>query len=67
MKTKLLCAFLSVGTLGLAGLNVAGCTKSVSKAGSPQTMQYTCSMHPEVVKDVPGNCPKCGMKLIVKP
>ena len=32
-----------------------------------ETTQYTCPMHPEVVKDVPGNCPKCGMKLVVKP
>ena len=26
--------------------------------------KYTCPMHPEVVMDHPGNCPKCGMKLI---
>ncbi|MDR5868079.1 copper-transporting P-type ATPase [Halomonas koreensis] len=25
--------------------------------------QYTCSMHPEVVRDEPGDCPKCGMAL----
>ncbi len=25
--------------------------------------QYTCPMHPEVVEDVPGSCPKCGMAL----
>ena len=25
---------------------------------------YTCSMHPEVAMDKPGNCSKCGMKLI---
>lgn len=24
---------------------------------------YTCSMHPEVKSDKPGECPKCGMKL----
>ncbi|PIQ52046.1 MAG: copper-translocating P-type ATPase [Comamonadaceae bacterium CG12_big_fil_rev_8_21_14_0_65_59_15] len=24
---------------------------------------YTCPMHPEVVQDHPGNCPKCGMTL----
>ena len=24
---------------------------------------YTCPMHPEVVQDRPGNCPKCGMML----
>jgi len=25
--------------------------------------QYTCPMHPEVVQDGPGTCPKCGMAL----
>ena len=29
-------------------------------------VQYTCPMHPEVVQDTPGNCPKCGMKLVKK-
>lgn len=28
------------------------------------TLQYTCPMHPEVVKDEPGKCPKCGMNLV---
>jgi uncharacterized membrane protein len=27
---------------------------------------YTCPMHPEVTSDKPGDCPKCGMKLIKK-
>jgi len=26
--------------------------------------QYTCPMHPEVVMDEPGDCPKCGMTLV---
>jgi heavy metal translocating P-type ATPase len=26
--------------------------------------QYTCPMHPEVVKDAPGKCPNCGMNLV---
>jgi len=25
--------------------------------------QYTCPMHPEIIKDEPGNCPICGMSL----
>lgn len=24
---------------------------------------YTCSMHPQIVQDAPGDCPICGMKL----
>jgi Cu+-exporting ATPase len=26
-------------------------------------MQYTCPMHPEVLREEPGNCPLCGMTL----
>ncbi len=26
--------------------------------------KYTCPMHPDVITDHPGNCPKCGMKLV---
>ena len=28
---------------------------------------YTCSMHPQVHEEHPGNCPICGMKLIAVP
>lgn len=28
--------------------------------------KYTCPMHPEVQKDKPGACPKCGMDLVEK-
>ncbi|HQS50734.1 MAG: copper oxidase [Sphingobacteriales bacterium 17-39-43] len=34
-------------------------------AVKPQTI-YTCPMHPEIQSDKPGNCPKCGMKLVVQ-
>ncbi|MDE1845889.1 MAG: heavy-metal-associated domain-containing protein [Candidatus Micrarchaeota archaeon] len=27
-------------------------------------MAYTCPMHPEVISDKPGRCPKCGMNLV---
>lgn len=39
---------------------------SDSAAKSSAAIQYTCPMHPEVVKDAPGKCPVCGMKLVVK-
>jgi P-type Cu+ transporter len=26
-------------------------------------VEYTCPMHPEIVRDVPGSCPICGMAL----
>ena len=32
-----------------------------SAAGAPG--QYTCPMHPEIIQNEPGDCPKCGMSL----
>ena len=29
----------------------------------PKGTKYTCPMHPEIVRDEPGDCPKCGMAL----
>lgn len=42
---------------------------STHKAGMQKhkmtnSKKYTCTMHPEVVMDKPGKCPKCGMKLV---
>ncbi|MDZ4331282.1 MAG: efflux RND transporter periplasmic adaptor subunit, partial [Flavobacterium sp.] len=31
-----------------------------------QNEVYTCSMHPEIIRDKPGNCPICGMTLVKK-
>jgi hypothetical protein len=30
------------------------------------TETYTCTMHPEVITNEPGKCPKCGMDLVKK-
>jgi len=39
-------------------------SKSVpSKADTAYQAAYTCSMHPEVVSNKPGKCPKCNMSL----
>src|SRR3970282_1786186 len=31
---------------------------------SPAGGKYTCPMHPEIVQEGPGSCPKCGMALV---
>jgi len=33
---------------------------------NPGAILYTCPMHPEVISDKPGKCPKCGMTLVPK-
>jgi Cu+-exporting ATPase len=33
------------------------------KAASAQPVEYTCPMHPEIVRSGPGSCPICGMAL----
>jgi Cu+-exporting ATPase len=30
---------------------------------APEDAQYTCPMHPEILRDAPGPCPLCGMAL----
>lgn len=31
-----------------------------------EKVEYTCPMHPEIIKDLPGSCPICGMNLVKK-
>jgi Cu+-exporting ATPase len=33
------------------------------KKAAPADVQYTCPMHPEIIRDAPGACPICGMAL----
>ena len=33
------------------------------KKAAPADVQYTCPMHPEIIRDAPGACPLCGMAL----
>ena len=42
-----------------------------TKSGNHSEMEhqnevYTCSMHPEIIRDKPGSCPICGMALVKK-
>lgn len=33
-------------------------------ATATNSTRYTCTMHPEIIRDAPGSCPKCGMTLV---
>ena len=43
--------------------NYLGAKPAPAPAAKPGA-QYTCPMHPEIVQDGPGSCPKCGMALV---
>jgi Cu+-exporting ATPase len=37
---------------------------AAAREASATAAQYTCPMHPEIVRDAPGDCPICGMALV---
>lgn len=49
------------GKIGHDNSNAAN--RAAAKPNSPSRTQYTCPMHPEIVRDAPGQCPICGMAL----
>lgn len=77
MKRRSILVVSLLAVLGV-GLLLWMATRSSPPVGAPEyvhaeatdsaqsregTTWYTCGMHPEVVQDHPGDCPKCGMKL----
>jgi membrane fusion protein, copper/silver efflux system len=69
MKTGIPKNKLLIGVL-LAGFAILmfSCKDRGQKATETATAKevWTCSMHPEVIRDGPGTCPICGMDLIKK-
>ncbi len=39
-------------------------THDMGKVQQIGAKKYTCEMHPEVIMGTPGDCPKCGMRLV---
>jgi Cu(I)/Ag(I) efflux system membrane fusion protein len=66
MRTNWMLAALTAVTLNVAALAVTGCNNSEQRHSDGPAHQYTCPMHPEVVQDKSGTCPKCNMKLVEK-
>ena len=50
----------------LAAHTVSFAQKETSKKEEVNQTIYTCSMHPKVMSDKEGKCPKCGMELVKK-
>jgi Cu(I)/Ag(I) efflux system membrane fusion protein len=45
----------------------ADTTASTTTAAETAGDLYTCPMHPQIIRDKPGDCPICGMTLVKKP
>ncbi len=59
----LLALFLSTAVLsGL--LTAVGCSQPKQEQNQAKKTIYTCSMHHQIRRDKPGDCPICGMTLI---
>jgi RND family efflux transporter MFP subunit len=53
--------------IGFAVYKIAGPRAGEKSAAPAESGQlYTCPMHPQIIRDQPGNCPICGMKLVPK-
>lgn len=63
---KKLIVLLFVLTAGTFSFAQTAKPKSPGKSDSTAKYVYTCTMHPEVMTDKPGSCPKCGMTLVKK-
>jgi ABC-type oligopeptide transport system substrate-binding subunit len=64
-------SLLAIGLVLLAALMFNACGNSSSKEKQSTTkevakVEYTCTMHPEIIRDKPGDCPICGMTLVEK-
>jgi len=59
-RLVLVLAFAAVAPAAL--VFSAGCGKKSATAVAAK--KYQCPMHPEIVRDAPGDCPICGMKLV---
>ncbi len=65
----LLLSFLAGCSSSSAPTSTApGETPATTAVSTPagQAVTYTCPMHPEVLSDKPGKCPKCQMELVLK-
>lgn len=66
---------MAMAAIGATWFLTSGCSEEPAPANPPvagaaatnTARVFTCSMHPEVVSNAPGACPKCGMTLVPKP
>jgi hypothetical protein len=66
-ETTVVAGSVKVGERVAVEFEESGTIKTALKVRvgvTEEKAQYSCPMHPEVVSDQPGKCPKCGMNLV---
>jgi hypothetical protein len=66
MKKLLILILVLVAGTSATFAQTARDAQPKSKTDTATKTIYTCPMHPEVISDKPGKCPKCGMTLVAK-
>ncbi len=79
MKTSILILFIGVATILISAcseqteetMDMASSTQGKKETALEHAEKhldptYVCPMHPNIVRDKPGNCPICGMDLVEK-
>ena len=56
---------LMIAALTISSVSVFAQEKAGKKDTTQSTVLYICPMHPDVIMDKAGKCPKCGMELSV--
>lgn len=65
MSAKRILVAVSILTAFGAGAGVSWALLR-HRAPAAAAIHYTCPMHPEIVRDEPGDCPICGMRLMAQ-
>lgn len=63
---KIILSIMAIAIVALVAISCENKNNNIPENTHTTTQQYTCPMHPEVISDKPGSCPKCGMDLVEK-
>ena len=63
MKKTILFLSMAVAALFITSCGNKNAETEQTPTSATEKVEYTCPMHPEVITNEPGDCPKCGMTL----
>src|SRR5207237_9867069 len=65
MHKQILTLIASMMTLAVIPILAQSAPTPSASPPAQHVQRYTCPMHPEIVRAEPGQCPKCGMTLVL--